>query len=63
MHTLKLEVEDSVIDKVKLLLKQLPKNKVRIQEEIINDNKSPRLNSISLHTKGFKFDRNEANAR
>ena len=33
MYTLKLEVEDSMIDKVKMLLKQLPQDVVRIKEE------------------------------
>lgn len=33
MHTLKIEVDDSVFDKVVMFLKQLPSNKVTIKEE------------------------------
>jgi len=34
MHTLRLEVEDTIIDKVMLFLQKLPNDKVRIKEEI-----------------------------
>jgi hypothetical protein len=32
MYTLKLEIEDSIIDKVKVFLQQLPQGKVKIHE-------------------------------
>lgn len=40
MHTLKLEVEDSMIDKVKILLKQFPQSVVRIKEDTEVDESS-----------------------
>ena len=59
-----LDMNDIIFEKVMFLLNNLPKNKVRIK---IEDNeikrKVKKLKAISLKTKGFKFDRDEANAR
>lgn len=63
MHTLKLEVEDSVIDKVKMFLKQLPQNTVHIKKEDEGSNKHNKFNAIALNTKDFRFNREEANER
>ncbi len=37
MHTIKLQVEDSVFDKVIYFLKHLPQNEVKIVEDIVDD--------------------------
>jgi len=37
MHTIKLQVEDSVFDKVIYFLKHLPKDEVKIIEDIADD--------------------------
>jgi len=37
MHTIKLQVEDSVLDKVIYFLKHLPKDEVKIVEDITDD--------------------------
>lgn len=59
MHTLKLEVNDSVFDKVMFFLNNLPKNDVKLTVA----STTKKLNSISIKTKGYRFDREEANAR
>ena len=65
MHTIRLDVQDSVLDKVLYFLQNLPKNEVKIIEDIATSKsaKVQKLSSISLHTKGFKFNREEANER
>ena len=63
MHTLKLEVKDTVFDKVMYFLSNLPNSEIKLTVE--NESyKSPKiLNSISIKTKGYRFNREEANAR
>lgn len=63
MHALKVYVDDSMLDKVMHFLKNLPASKVRVDVEPKVEQKAKRLNSISLKTKGFVFNREEANAR
>jgi hypothetical protein len=63
MHTLKLEVNDTVFDKVMTFLNNLPKNDVKLTIENTSKPKPKKLNSISIKTKGYRFDREEANAR
>lgn len=63
MHTLKLEVNDTIFDKVMLFLNNLPKNDVKLTVESTIKSKPKKLNSISIKTKGYRFDREEANAR
>lgn len=64
MHTLKIEVNDTILDKVMLFLNNFPKSEIKLSiEEATQNHKPKKLNSISLKTKGFKFDRDEANAR
>jgi hypothetical protein len=65
MHSIRLDIEDSVFDKVIYFLKNLPVNEVKIIEdtETSKKTKTQKFNSIRLHTKDFKFDREEANAR
>ena len=57
MHTLKLNIEDSVFDKVIYFLQNLPKNEVVVVEDKIinssmieNDNDTQEVNSFSNHT-------------
>lgn len=73
MHTLRLNIQDSVFDKVIYFLQNLPKNEVEIIENKVIEKQldfiehfssnPKKLSSISLKTKGFKFNREEANAR
>jgi hypothetical protein len=73
MHTLRLNIQDNVFEKVIYFLRNLPKNEVEIIEDKVIDREvdfiehfssnPKKLNSVSLKTKGFKFNREEANAR
>jgi len=66
MHTIKLNIQDSVFEKVIYFLQNLPKNEVEIVEDdsfVKSKAKAIGLKAISLKTKNFKFDRDEANAR
>ena len=66
MHTISLRINDEVIDKVRYFLENLPKNEVEIVEESYSaSQKKPgkKFKAVSLETKDFKFDREEANAR
>ena len=64
MHSIRLDIKDSVFDKVIYFLNNLPVNEVEIIDDVkISKIKPQRFSSIRLHTKGFKFDREEANAR
>lgn len=63
MHTLKLEITDSVFDKVMFFLNNLPKNDVKLTVESTTQSKPKKLNAISIKTKGYQFDREEANGR
>lgn len=62
MRTITLQIKDGIYEKVICFLKNLPKNEVKIIE---NDTKNIQktFNSISLKTRGYKFNRDEANAR
>ena len=63
MQMLKLEVKDTIFEKVMYFLKNLPSSDIKLTVET-KSQKSPRkLNSISIKTKGYKFDRVEANER
>ena len=65
MHSIKLNIQDSVFDKVIFFLNNLPKDEVKIIGDIPSPKatKSLKLNSIKLHTKNFNFNREEANER
>jgi len=64
MKTIRLDVDDSIFDKVMYFLNHLPKKDVRLNiEDHQKDKKQIRLNAISIKTKGYKFDREEAHAR
>ena len=63
MHTLTLKIQDSVFDKIMYFLQNLPKNEVKLTVESSTESKPKKLNSISIKTKGYRFDREEANAR
>ena len=65
MHTIRVEIQDNVFDKVIYFLKNLPVNEVKVIDDTTTskETKRAKFNSIGLHTKDFKFDREEANAR
>jgi len=65
MHSIRLDVNDSIYDKVMFFLNNLPINKVKIIDSSISSDsmKSKKLNSIKLQTKDFNFNREDANAR
>ena len=64
MKTIRLDVADSIFDNVMYFLNNLPKKDVKLNiENTQEDNKKKRLNAISIKTKGFKFDREEAHGR
>ena len=63
MYTLKIEVNDTVFDKVMLFLNNLPKSDVKLTVENADKPKLKRLKSVAIKTKGYRFDREEANVR
>ena len=64
MRTIKLEINDNIYDKVMFFLTKLPKNDIRVNiENKDRKQKTNILKAVSLKTKGFKFDREEASAR
>jgi len=64
MKTIRLDVEDSIFDTVMYFLNNLPKKDVKLNIENTKDSKKKnKLNAISIKTKGFKFNREEAHAR
>ncbi len=65
MHNIKLKVEDSIYDHVMFLLNNIKSNKFEIVEDSKGNGvvKKKKLKAISLKTKGFNFNRLEANER
>ena len=65
MRTFKVSViNDTLFDKVIAFFNKLPKGDIKVSIEEDNTFKNPKkLNSLSLKTKGFKFNREEANER
>jgi len=66
MHSVKLNIQDSIYEHIMFLLKNLNTKELEIVEDknvVSQKTKKRRLNAISINTKGFKFDREEANAR
>ena len=68
MHTLKLEIEDTVFDKVMMFLQNLPKNEVRIKEDIVDSKNEDFIeylasNPIVLPNNERFMSRVEANVR
>jgi hypothetical protein len=65
MHSIKLNIQDSVFDKVIYFLQNLPKNEVEIVSDVKNLNlsKKEKFTSIKLKTKNFTFNREEAHGR
>lgn len=65
MHSIKLRINDRVIDKVLYFLESLPKDEVEIVEDSLvpSPQKSAMLlSAVSLQTSGYKFDREEASS-
>lgn len=64
MKTIRLDVADSIFDNVMYFLNNLPKKDVKLNiEDNQKDKKEKKFNAISLKTKGFRFDREEAHGR
>lgn len=68
MRSLRIEVDDTVFEKVIAFFNKLPKRDVKLiidenHDENDETNAPKKLNSLSLKTKGFKFLREEANER
>ena len=64
MKTIRLDVDDSIFDKIMYFLDHLPKQDIKVNvEDDRNNTKHKKLNAISIKTKGFKFDREEAHVR
>ncbi len=65
MHSIRVDIEDSIFDKVIYFLNNLPVNKIKIIDSSISSDsiKPKKFNSIKLQTKDFTFNREDANAR
>jgi len=64
MHRVTLDIQDSVLEKIFYFLNTLPKHQVKvITDEISVEEKSIKLKAISISTKDYQFNREEANAR
>ena len=64
MKTIRLDVDESIFDKVMYFLNHLPKKDVKVNiEDDWKKKNHKKLNAISIKTKGFKFDREEAYVR
>jgi hypothetical protein len=61
----RIEIAENMVDKVMSFLQNLPKNEIKldVEKESSIKHKPKKLRSISLKTKGFSFNREEANAR
>jgi hypothetical protein len=66
MQTIKLDIHNrTIFDTIMNFINTLPKNELHISiEKNVSQKKAPkRLSAISIKTKGFIFDRKEANER
>jgi hypothetical protein len=67
MHTVQLKIDDSIYKNIMFLLNNLNLKGFSIKEEnnylSKENNIDTVFDAISIDTKGFKFDREEANAR
>ncbi len=68
MHTIKLNVQDSIYSHIMFLLQNLNTKELEIVEDKVvqkvdNDKIDLVFDKINLDMKDFKFDREEANAR
>ena len=69
MQTMRLEVEENFVDKVKSLLQQLPQNTVRIKEDTVENSNSMDffeylvLNPINTSNQNGFLSREDATAR
>ena len=64
MRTLQIKVKDSLFEKVIAFFNKLPKSDFKLftYSETLPDTPK-KLNSVSIRTKGYKFNRDEANER
>lgn len=64
MKTIRLDIDDNIFEKVMYFLNLLPEKDVKINiEDDQKERNRKKLNAISIKTKGFKFDRDEAHVR
>lgn len=64
MRILKVEVNDTIFEKVMAFFNKLPKNEIQLSVEEKREIQTPKkLSSFSLKIKGFKFNRDKANER
>jgi hypothetical protein len=64
MRTLKVKVNDTIFDKVIAFFNKLPQKDVKLSFEDNDKLQTPKkLHSLSIKTKGYKFNRAEANER
>lgn len=64
MRTLKVEVKDTLFEKVITFFNMLPKTDFKLFVEDKSSLGTPKkLNSLSIKTKGYTFNREEANER
>ena len=64
MRTLQIEIKDTLFEKVIAFFNKLPKSDFNLSsDEKIIFQTPKKLNSVSIKTKGYKFNRDEANER
>lgn len=64
MRSLRVEVSDTIFERVIAFFNKLPKRDVKLAIDENDRTYNPKqLSSLSIKTKGFKFDREEANER
>lgn len=63
MKTIRLDVSDNVYEKVMFFLRNLPQTDVRVNEEETDMPENNFFKSVKIKTKGFVFNREEANER
>jgi hypothetical protein len=66
MQTIRLDINNhNLFNTIMDFLNKLPQNefKLKVEKQSVENVKQRKLNAISLKTKGFKFDREEAHER
>lgn len=64
MRSLRVEVSDTIFEKVIAFFNKLPKRDIKLAIDENDKIYAPKqLSSLSIKTKGFKFNREEANER
>lgn len=64
MKMIHLQIDDTILEKVMTFLTDLPKQNIHVEIEETPVSKNRRqLTALSIQTKNFKFNRNEAHER